>query len=288
MPPTSRQPLAPSTDRCLEILELLSQQAHGLTLSEIHRRLGVSKNMAYRILQDMSARGFVHRDVEKCYFLGRKLLELASPQVQGRNLVDEAAPVVAALRDQCGESAGLLVPNGGEAVLIYFQPSLHLVAALRDQCGESVGLLVPNGGEAVLIYFQPSLHPMRMAFDLGFRIALYCNAPGKVFLAFGDEGERAERLRLQSLERRTPRTITNPKQLAEELEEARRVGYTVDRGEEIEGAHCVAAPVFDRDERLVAALVIFGPSQRVLEEHLPELGRQVALACATLSDRLRL
>lgn len=255
MPPTSRQPLAPSTDRCLEILELLSQQAHGLTLSEIHRRLGVSKNMAYRILQDMSARGFVHRDAEKCYFLGRKLLELASPQVQGRNLVDEAAPVV---------------------------------AALRDQCGESVGLLVPNGGEAVLIYFQPSLHPMRMAFDLGFRIDLYCNAPGKVFLAFGDEGERAERLRLQSLERRTPRTITNPKQLAEELEEARRVGYTVDRGEEIEGAHCVAAPVFDRDERLVAALVIFGPSQRVLEEQLPELGRQVALACATLSDRLRL
>jgi IclR family acetate operon transcriptional repressor len=252
--PLNERALAPSTDRCLAILEALSAHPAGLTLSDMHRLLGVSKNMAFRILSDMTARGFVYRDADKTYFLGGKLLELAAPRVSGRNLVDEAAP---------------------------------LMRELRDGCRESVGLLVPNGGEAVLIYFQPALHPMRLIFDLGFRVALYCNAPGKVFLAFGEPAELRQRWQLQSFERRTDHTITDPNRLQAELERARRDGYTLDRGEDIEGAHCAGAPVFDRDERVVASLVIAGPSQRLPLKALPELGKQVAAAAGRLSSRLR-
>ncbi len=52
-----RRPRAPSTDCCLGILEALSQHPEGLTLSDLHRLLDVSKNMAFRILTDMSDRG---------------------------------------------------------------------------------------------------------------------------------------------------------------------------------------------------------------------------------------
>jgi DNA-binding IclR family transcriptional regulator len=251
--PLNRKPLAPSTDRCLAILEVLSQHPEGLTLSEIHHLLGVSKNMIFRILGDMRARGYVEPDAHKSYSLGGKLLELAAPRVNGRNLVDEAAPIV---------------------------------RQLRDECRESVGLLVPNGGQAVLIYFQPALYPMRMTFDLGFRVDLYCNAPGKVFLAFGDSQQRRQRLNLQTLRARTPRTITDPVRLAAELELARQSGYTVDRGEDLEGAHCVAAPVFDGDRRLIAAIVIAGVSHRMSEDVLPTMGAQVAAAAGRLSERL--
>jgi DNA-binding IclR family transcriptional regulator len=128
---------------------------------------------------------------------------------------------------------------------------------------------------------------MRLIFDLGFRIALYCNAPGKVFLAFGDPAERRQRWKLQSFERRTDRTVTNPDRLEAEMEQARRDGYTVDRGEDVEGAHCVAAPVYDREERIVAAIVLAGPSQRVRLKALPELGKKVATAAGRLSSQLR-
>jgi DNA-binding IclR family transcriptional regulator len=249
----NEQPLAPSTDRCLAILEVLSRHPEGLTLSEFHRQLGVSKNMVFRILTDMAARGYVYRDAEKTFYLGAKLLELAAPRVHGRNLVDEAAPVV---------------------------------RALRDECGESVGLLVPNGSEAVLIYFQPARHPMRMIFDLGYRLALYCNAPGKVFLAFGDEKERQRRMKLQSFQKQTAQTITSRARLETELEQARQVGYTTDRGEDIEGAHCVAAPVFDRERQLVAALVIAGPSQRMTARAMTGLGQKAVAAAAALNARL--
>jgi DNA-binding IclR family transcriptional regulator len=250
----NRKALAPSTDRCLAILELLSQHPDGLTLSDIHRLLGVSKNMVFRILNDLSSRGYTNKTESKTYSLGNKLLELAVPRITNRNLVDEAAPEI---------------------------------KALRDESGESVGLLVPIENEAVLVYFQPSHQPIRTIYDVGVRIPLYSNAPGKVFLAFGDEKERRRRLKLQSFKRFTARTITNPAKLEKQLEIARKEGYTVDQAEEIEGSHCVAAPVYDHDGRLVAAVVVTGPLERITTHKFAVYGRMVAATATRISIRLK-
>jgi DNA-binding IclR family transcriptional regulator len=251
--PVNRRALAPGTDRCLAILELLSRHPAGLSLSDIHRRLGVSKNMVFRVLADLSARGYAWRTEAKSYVLGRRLLDLAVPRIGGRSLVDEALPEI---------------------------------RALGDACGEGVGLLVPSDGEAVLVYFLPSRHPVRTIYDLGIRIPLHSNAPGKVFLAFGDEAERRRRMR-QPLRRFNARTITDPATLEAHLARARKAGYTVDLAEEIEGIHCAAAPVHDAEGRLVAALVVTGPSDRVPAARLAPLGRMVAAAAGRITERLK-
>lgn len=250
----NRQALAPSTDRCLTILELLSQHPEGLTLSDIHRLLGISKNMVFRILNDLSSRGYTLRNEAKLYSLGDKLLKLAVPHIGGRNLVDEAAPEL---------------------------------KALRDLCNESTGLLVPSGHEAVLVYFQPSRQPIRTIYDLGIRIPLYCNAPGKVFLAFGDEDDRCMRLKRQSFHPFTARTITDPAKLRKQLEQACLDGYTNDQAEHVEGSHCVGAPVFDHDDNLVAAIVITGPMERIPADQFPVFGRMAAAAAARITNRLK-
>ena len=250
----NQKALAPSTDRCLAILELLSRNPGGLTLSDIHRRLGVSKNMVFRILGDLSSRGYTHRTEEKTYSLGGKLLELAVPRFSGKNLVDEAAPEI---------------------------------KSLRDESGESVGLLVPSGAEAVLVYFQPSRQSIRTVYDIGVRVPMYCNAPGKVFLVFGEEKECMDRFKMQSFKRFTARTITDPAKLRRQLEVARKEGYTVDHAEEIEGSNCVAAPVFDGDNRLVAAVVITGPLDRINSVNYASHGRLASKAAARISARLK-
>jgi DNA-binding IclR family transcriptional regulator len=250
----NRRALAPGSDRCLAILEVLSRHPDGLTLTEIHRQLGVSKNMVFRILNDLADRGYAYRTESKTYCVGRKLLDLAVPRIGGKNLVDEAVPEVRALRDACGEGAGLLVPSGGEAILIYFQPSRH---------------------------------PIRTVYDLGLRIGLHSNAPGKVFLGFGDEAERRDRMRLQRFQRYTPRTITDPKKMESHLREARRLGYTIDHAEGYEGNHCVAAPIYDAEDRLVASLVITGPADRMSADRFPEFGRLAVAAARRITERLR-
>lgn len=254
-PTVNRNAMAPSTDGCLAILELLSQHPSGLTLTDICRELGLTKNMAFRILNDMAARDYVLRDgEEKRYLLGSKLLQMSVPRAGDRNLVDEAAPEI---------------------------------RSLRDECDESVGLLVPSGGEAVLVYFQPSRQPIRTIYDVGVRIPLYSNAPGKVFLAFGDEKERRQRLKLQSLRRFNARTIVDPRKLEAHLAQARASGYTVDRAEEIEGCHCVAAPVYGEENRVIAAVVITGPSERIPEAKFAPLGRLVAATADQITARLK-
>jgi IclR family acetate operon transcriptional repressor len=256
MPKTAinRRALAPGTDRCLAILELLARHDAGLGLTEIATRLAISKNMVFRVLNDLTARGYAYRDDDKTYCLGRKLLELAAPRVDGRSLVEEAAPEM---------------------------------RALCEACGEGVGLLVPVGGEAVLVHYLPSRHPIRIIYDLGVRIPLHANAPGKALLAFASDAERAERMRLQDFRRYTARTITSAAKLEAQFDEARRQGYTVDLAEELEGVHCAAAPVHDGGGRLVAALVATGPIDRIPEERLPALGRQVAACARRISERLR-
>lgn len=250
----NRKALAPSSDRCLAILELLSLHAEGLTLSDIHHLSGISKNMIFRILNDLTSRGYIHKAESKTYFLGNKLLELAIPQTSSKNIVDECIPEI---------------------------------KALRDATNEGVGLLVPCGHEAVLIYFQPSRQPVRIIYDVGIKVPLYCNAPGKVFLAFGDERTRAQRLKQQSFKRFTERTIIDPAKLQAELELARRNGYTVDCAEEVEGAYCVAAPVFDHDDYLIATIVVTGPHERMTQEMLPGFGKQVAQTANRISNRLK-
>jgi len=254
-PAVNPKAMAPSTDGCLAILELLGQNQQGMTLTDICRELGLTKNMAFRILNDMASREYVVRsEPDKRYFLGGKLLQLGVPRAGDRNLVDEAAPEV---------------------------------RALRDECDESVGLLVPIGGEAVLVYFQPSRQPIRTIYDIGVRIPLHSNAPGKIFLAFGEREERRRRMKMQALRRFNPRTIVDPKELERHLAEARAKGYTIDRAEEIEGCHCVAAPVYDPENRLVAAVVITGPSERIPEDKFDPLGRMAVEAAARISARLR-
>ena len=249
----NRKALAPSSDRCLAILELLSLHPKGLTLSDIHHLLGISKNMTFRILNDLTSRGYTHKAESKTYFLGSKLLSLSVPQAAGKNIVDESIPEI---------------------------------KALREATHESVGLLVPCEHEAVLIYFEPSRQPIRIIYDIGIKIPLYCNAPGKVFLAFGDERTRMARLKKQTFTRYTARTITDPARLRAELEVARQNGYAVDCAEEVEGAYCVAAPILDAEGYVVAAIVVTGPQERIPKEAFPRIGKLVVQAATRITTRL--
>jgi DNA-binding IclR family transcriptional regulator len=250
----TRQALAPATDRALAILELLGDRPDGLTLSAICRALHISTNMAFRILGDLAARGYLDRDAAKTYRLGRKLLSLAAPWVGHRNLIDEASPEM--LR-------------------------------LRNARHEGVGLLVPSEAEAILIHFLPADRPVRTVYDLGIRIPLYANAPGKVLMAFADEHTAAQHLAAQSMRRLTATTITSRARLQKELIEVRRRGWATDRAEEVDGMHCVAAPIHGPGDTLIAALVLNGPSARLPIARFPAFGAAVRDAADRISTRLR-
>ena len=65
--------------KTIKILELLSENPKGLTVSEISRTLGFPKSTTHRILSTFSDHAYIDQNAEtKKYFLGLRVVQIAS------------------------------------------------------------------------------------------------------------------------------------------------------------------------------------------------------------------
>ena len=88
---------------------------------------------------------------------------------------------------------------------------------------------------------------------------MHCTALGKVLLAFSVDGGRAFLSRSSPFGALTAHTITEPDALRRELNTVRADQLAYDREEAAIGLVCVAAPIFDTDATLAAALSVSMP-----------------------------
>ena len=239
----------PALERGLDVLEVLNQAPDGLGISELATRLALNKNAVFRM-----DRQYLERDpLSKRFRLSTKFLTLGLPQVGDVSLVEEALPVMRALRDETRETVQL-------------------------------GLRV--GDEGVIIEQVSGLHPLRIAVDIGLRFPLHNNAPGKILLAWQNASELQETLERIPLTQDTPRTITEPKALQQECDKVRQRGYATDYAEADEGIHCISAPILGQDQQLLAVLWVSAPSKRLPKGMFASVGKQVMLSADEISGRL--
>jgi len=208
-------------------------------VSELAGELGLHKSTVSRLLATLEARGLVRRAGDR-FCPGPELARLGGLAIRGLALSQLVREPLARLAEQTGETVNLAVRHGDLALNVHQVETGHLVG-VRDWTGRS--------------------------------LPLHCTANGKALLAFGGGALPAE------LPELTEWTITDAAELQEELERARVRGYTL-AVEELEiGLHAVAAPVFDGGGTCVAAVSVSGPSFRLPEGRLDEVGR-LCLAAA--------
>jgi len=146
-------------------------------------------------------------------------------------------------------------------VRVVAHPHLEALAA---EVGETATLSVPGDPDAITVDVVRSPRYIADGSRLGRPSIAHATAAGKVMLAF--DGARPARL-LQSY---TPRTITDPVELAAEVERVRRRGWA-DAFEEREvGLNAIAAPVWSSDGALAGIIALQGP--------IPRFGRAAARA----------
>lgn len=244
----------PILDRTLDLLELLSRQPEGMTLTAMTEALRIPKNTVFRIATTLVLRRYAEREEStKTYRASRKLLSLGHAAVGGERLILAAQPVLTALRDATGETALLGTLAGTHGVVL-------------DQVASS--------------------HPVKVVVEIGHSFPLHTAAPAKAMLAHMPADARTALLKQISFPRYTRRTITRASSFATHLKEVLAAGYALDRGEESETFLCAAAPVFDRRNLPIAALWISGPSDRITPARLTALGEQVKHFAEDLSRRL--
>jgi DNA-binding IclR family transcriptional regulator len=139
------------------------------------------------------------------------------------------------------------------------------INSLAEETGEHSSLVVEENGRGVLLHTARGDKAVEVDTHSGMRIRLHTTAPGKAILAYLRR-ERVETIIDEhGLPAMTNRTITERAALFENLETIRERGYALDREERIEGMRAVAAPVLSRDDDVLGAVSIYGPTNRIAE-----------------------
>jgi IclR family acetate operon transcriptional repressor len=237
----------------LDVLEALADEREDVALTALAARLREAPPVVFRILRTLQDRGYVEQDPDsKRWRPGFRAWEIGCRAVNRTGLVDVARPVLRGLTEFTEETSYLAVVRGTDTVYL----------------------------DTVV-----GLEPLRVYAEPGIRVPLYLTASGKAILAFHD-GDLLQRVLAAGMSRQTPLTLTTPRALRARLNEIRKTGVSVNRGERRTDVSAVAAPVFDRAGECVAAIGVSGPSQRFTGDRLERITESVRKAAHEISARL--
>ena len=110
---------APALEKGLDILELLADQAGGVSQTEIAESIGRSLGQIFRVLATLERRGYISRDRQSgLYVLSMTLFDLAHRHPPLRGLVAIATPAMRTLADTVRQSCNLSVLDAGRVRVI--------------------------------------------------------------------------------------------------------------------------------------------------------------------------
>ena len=159
---------------------------------------------------------------------------------------------------------------------------------LSAETNETVSLGVLDEMEVIYIdRVRTSRMIVGVVLGLGSRIPAHCASMGKVLLAHLPADELKGRMEKSQLEPCTPNSITEPESLKKELANVREMGYSTNDEELESGLRAVAAPVWNHNQQVVAAINVSGSvrtisAQRIKEELAPNLCDAAAKFSQTL------
>ena len=152
---------------------------------------------------------------------------------------------------------------------------------LARASGETVNIGIATAAATEMLDQRDSRHFIGSTNWVGRQVPNHTSAVGKVFLAEG-----VVPMPVEPLERVAPRTITSLQELRHDLERTRARGYATAVDELEEGLWAVAAPVHDANGVVVGALSVSGPTARLRDGLLDELGRLAVAEAEDLSTRI--
>lgn len=247
---------APMVERAFRLLDLVGASEEGLTLSELARTLGMSKGSMHGLLKTLENANVLEQTEERTYVPGPRIYDLAQSYARHAGLRRFALPALRRLAEQVGETVFLGRAERHGVYIIEFAVAGHERAGLR------------------------------ISAERGTRVHLLAGATGRVLLANWPEGERVEFLRSHPLPRFTAHSLTDPGAWLAAVEQTKRTGIGIERGEYLEGVNAVAAPVYGPGRDLVALLWVVGFASHLNDEALANAARLLQNEAANISRAL--
>ena len=230
----STKPSVQVIERMFTLLEILADREEAMPLKEIAEKSGLHPSTAHRILNDLATGRFVDRPVAGNYRLGMRLLELGNLVKARLDVRDAALGPMRDLHKLTQQPVNLSMRQGDDII--------YVERAFSERSG------------------------MQVVRAIGGRAPLHLTSVGKLFLAFDDPQRLRAYATRTGLSGHTKNSITQLPVLERELSTARQYGIARDNEELELGVRCMAAGIYDDQNKLVAGLSISAPTDR-LEEH---------------------
>ncbi len=248
MPQSSYSPVT-TLKKALVILEVLADKQR-MRPVELAQNTGLTRSNVNRLLATLHEMGYVESRDGKSYQLGYKVFVI-----------------------------GNSVPRRNQLTAIAYPHLAHLA----EICQENVNLAILHNKKVLYIDKVESPHYVKFDRDIGTTDPVHCTALGKVLLSRLSDLELASFASFIDTQPRTRNTITDPNEFIASVKKARCDGYATDLGELSEEIRCVAAPIIDRDERVIAGISISAPSMRMPPQRMLELRDSILKATLELS-----
>lgn len=237
-------------ERACQVLDCFTRQRPRLQIADIREITGLPATTAARIVRTLVAQELLQRDGND-YRLGLRVMVWTAPAAAASDLLAASGPTVEQIRDVTRETTGIYVRRGASRVSVSI-----VLSDLSVIYNGYVGQVMP----------------------------LHAGAAGKVFMAYDAAARNAA---LQAgLTTYTQNTPTDPAAIDAQLTEARSAGWVFSAEEREAGLNSLAAPIFDSDGHIAAAIAIGGPSLRLTPRAASEFGPVILAAGLAISRRL--
>lgn len=236
-----------------QVLDLFDKQNPEWGVSEVATELDIPKSSAHSLLASLAQIGLLRHGEGGRYRLGWKMLNFGQIVIDTTEFRVESRAVMEQLAAQYRETIHLAVLDDG--VVVY---------ADKLQGQQAVQVAVTG---------------------LGVRLSPHCSAVGKVLLSHQPWPWVRDIMEKQGMPKFTDNTITDVDRFQEELLQVREQGFAYDLEEAVPDLCCVAAPIYDYDSEVVAALSMSIPAYR-FERAKKEYRAAVIRACQKISRNL--
>ena len=232
----SEQYIIESLTRGLHVLSQFDPEHPSLSMTDLIKRTGIKKATMYRILTTLEHAGYLEHNPEtRQYRPSLRVLSLGFTALSRLDLRQLARPYLEQLAETLELTASLTILDGLDVVYID-----------RVRNREIVGVVL----------------------GLGSRIPANCSSMGKAMLAFLPQDELDSLLNNATLSPCTPQSMADLESFRRDLERVREEEVAFNIDELAMGLRAVAAPIFDRSGRAVAAINVSGSRALVSEERL--------------------
>lgn len=230
-----------SVSRALSLLIKLSEEADGLNLSELARRVKLAPSTAHRLLTTLQLDQFV-RFEDGRWLIGVRSFDVGTSYMRARDICYMARPYLRILMQETGETSNLALVENDE-----------LVYLAQTECPELMRALARPGAKAPLT----------------------CSAVGKACLAFMPRKKAESLISKAGIAQLTTKSHITSTSLWRDLEDTRKRQFAVDDEEHSDGLRCVSAPLFGSNSEVIGALSVSGPSVRISSQRMASFGQIV-------------